>query len=69
MADGSHATWGAYDNRVCMICGRKIALQHGAWIHHDQAGDRSTHLECGSPLTVGEPSPATPTARRTLSAG
>jgi hypothetical protein len=36
-----------------MICGQKIALTHGAWIHYNNLTKehRSAHLHCGPPLT------------------
>jgi hypothetical protein len=60
MAKGSHATFGAYDARICCICGQPIRItKHDAWFHHDnQTGEhRSTHTRCGSPLQVAAPGP------------
>lgn len=54
MPRGSHATWGAYDARVCFVCGRPVTLTSGAvWVHHDHTtGEhRTVHVPCGSPLT------------------
>ena len=53
MAKGSHATWGAYDSRICCVCGRPIRITvDTVWVHHDDiAGEhRSAHGECGSPV-------------------
>ncbi len=50
-AAGSAATWGAYDSRICCVCGRKIALKHGAHMHHEAGEHRSSHLDCGFAFT------------------
>lgn len=53
MAKGSHTTWGAYDSRTCIICGRPIRITtQNAWVHHDDTTrtHTSTHPECGPPL-------------------
>ena len=53
MARGSHATWGAYDSRVCIICGQPIRITlDAAWMHHDNTTGKATsaHTACGSPL-------------------
>lgn len=53
MAKGSHATWGAYDSRLCAICGKPIVIsREDAWIHHKDGQHVSTHTACGSPLKV-----------------
>ena len=45
MARGSHATWGAYDSRVCCICKKPIALARGAaWLIVTSIVDDPTYL-------------------------
>jgi hypothetical protein len=48
VAKGSHTSFGAYDPRVCSICGQPIRITgpRAIWFHHDSTGHYAWHIDC-----------------------
>lgn len=51
MADGSHATFGAYDPRVCCICDKPVRITgpEALTFYHGEGRDLAWHRSCEQP--------------------
>jgi hypothetical protein len=46
-AKGSHVVWGGWEPRICVICGRRVTLDHTAFHGGATTVPWSIHAWCG----------------------
>jgi len=52
MAKGSHVTWGGWETRVCIVCHRRVTLEHSAFHGGAPHWPFSVHAWCGGLATA-----------------